>query len=152
MSVIELDVTEEIIKEITAATKKVVEYYKLGNTDLIDSIEWRYKDDAFVLVANDYFKYIDSGRRPRARKVPVEYLIKWMRKKGIKPRRGQTINSLAYAIQNGIYKAGIRAKKLLDPIINVTMDILAIYIAEDLSFQIADEIAEMMTFNLPTNT
>lgn len=149
MSVIELDVTQELIQEITAATKKIVEYYKLGNTELIDSIEWRYKDEVFYLIANDYLKYIDSGRRPMARKVPIEPLIKWLRKKNIKPRYGQTINSIAYAIQNGIYKSGIRSKKLMDPIINQTLDILSEYIAEDLSWQIADELADKMTFNLP---
>jgi len=149
MSVIEVDVTRELIHEITAGTKKILQYYKLGNSDLIDSIEWRYQNDSFVLIANDYLKYIDSGRRPLARKVPVEELIKWLRKKNIRPQYGQTINSIAYALQNSIYKSGIRAKKVLDPIINQTLDTLSEYIAEDLSWQIADEIADTMTFNLP---
>lgn len=148
MSVIEIDVTTELIQEIIAATKQVMTYYKLGNTQLIESVEWVFKDDQFILIANDYFRWVNSGRRPRARKVPVEALLKWMRRKGIRPRPGQTYNSLAFAMQRSIWKSGIKAKNIVDPIINVTLDILAEYIAEDLSVQTADEIAESMTFTL----
>lgn len=151
MSVIELNVTDELIQEIIAATKQVMTFYKLGNTQLIESVEWVFKDDQFILIANDYFRWVNSGRRPLARKVPVEVLLKWMRRKGIKPRHGQTYNSLAFAIQNSIYKSGIKAKEIIDPIINVTIDILAEYIAEDLADQTAEEIAETMTFTLGEN-
>ena len=146
---IEVNITAELLAEITAGSRKIAEYYKLGHTEVIESIEWKYRDESFVLLANDYLTYIDSGRRPRARKIPVVELIKWLRKKNIKPRYGQTINSLAYAIQNSIYKSGIRAKHLLDPMMNQTLDVLEEYLAEDLSASIADEIAETMTFNLP---
>lgn len=83
-----------------------------------------------------------------ARKVPVEAIIKWMKSKNLRPRYGQTINSLAFAIQNAIYKSGIKAKQMLDPIINVSLDLISEYIAEDLSVSIADAIAEEMTFTL----
>jgi len=152
MSVIELNVTQELIKEIISATKQVMTYYKLGNTELIESVEWVFKDDQFILIANDYFRWVNSGKRPMARKVPVEVLLKWMRRKGIKPTRGQTYNSMAFALQNSIYKSGIKARNIVDPIINVTLDILAEYIAEDLSVSIADELAETMTFTVPENS
>ena len=152
MSIIALDISAELIKEMTAATKKVVEYNKLGDSSLNDSIEWIFKDDVFFLVANDYMKYVERGKKPRARKVPIEPLIKWIKKKQIKPRDGQTINSLAYAIQNGIYKSGIKAKQMFDPIINYSLDVLSEYISESLSISVAEEIAKDMTMTLPTNS
>lgn len=145
---LKLNVTKALINEIIAATKKVMIEYELGDSKLIDSIEWRYKDEVFTLLANDYFTYVVTGRRPKARKVPIRPLIDWLRRKNIKPAYGQTYNTLAFAIQNSIYKSGINGKDLVSPIINVTSDILAEYIAEDLSVSIADELAEVMTFNL----
>lgn len=145
---IELDISKEFINELIAATKQVMIYYKLGDSALIDSIEWQYKENFFVLIANDYFIWVERGRRPMARKVPVEAIIKWMKSKNLRPRYGQTINSLAFAIQNAIYKSGIKAKQMLDPIINVSLDLISEYIAEDLSVSIADAIAEEMTFTL----
>ena len=148
MSVIAVDINKEILKELTAACDQILIIYKLGKTDLIDSIEWTYKDNAWILVANNYFKWVDSGRRPRVKKVPVEALIKWIKKKNIRPRPGQTINSLAFAIQNSIYKIGIKAKKFIDPMIGASLDIISEYISEDLSVQIADQIATDLTVTI----
>jgi hypothetical protein len=145
---IKYDVSKEIINEITAATKILMETYKLGNTDLIKSIEWRYKDNMFILIANDYFQWVNSGRRPRARKVPVEALIKWIKKKNLAPSGKMTTNQLAFAIQNSIYKAGIKARKFIDPIINSTLDTLSYYIADDLSVKTAEMIAEELTMTI----
>lgn len=146
--VIKINVTDELIKEITAGVKIIMEAYKLGGSDLINSVEWQYKQNIFVLIANDYFQWINLGRRPKARKVPVEALIKWIKKKGIIPRPGQSVNSLAFAMQNSIYKVGIKARKFIDPIIGQTLDILSEELAVSLSIQIADAIAEDMTFTL----
>jgi len=145
---IKINVTDELIKEITAGVKIVMSTYKLGGSDVSASVEWLYKDNIFILIANDYFRYIDSGRRPKARKVPVEALIKWIKKKGITPRGNQSVNSLAFAIQNSIYKVGIKARKFIDPVIGLTIETLSEELAVSLSVQIADSIAEEMTFTL----
>jgi len=148
MSGIEISVTEELLKELTEATRRVMLQYELGGSDLVNSIDWEYNNDQFMLLANDYFIWVSTGRRPGARKVPVEELIKWIRKKNIRPQFGYTVNSLAFALQNSIYKAGIKAKNLVDPITEVTTDIIAEYIAEDLAETTAEEIAKMLTFTL----
>jgi hypothetical protein len=145
---IKINITDELIKEITAGVKIVMATYKLGGSDVSASVEWQYRENIFVLIANDYFKYIDSGRRPKARKVPVEALIKWIKKKGITPRGKQSVNSLAFAIQNSIYKVGIKARKFIDPVIGLTIETLSEELAVSLSVQIADAIAEEMTFTL----
>jgi hypothetical protein len=148
---VKVDVTKELLNEIITATKQIMLIYKLQNSDLIDSIEWKYKDNVFMLLANDYFKYVYSGRRPRARKVPVEALLKWMKLKNITPSYGQTYNSTAYAIQNAIYKAGIKSRPYTQLIIGATIDILSEALAENLSIQIADEISKELTFEIGKN-
>lgn len=151
MPEITINVTEELIKEIIAASKKILVNKGLKDSDVINSLEWEYRENVFVLLAYDYLQFIDTGRRPRARKVPVLELVKWLKKMNIKPRYKQTYNSIAFAIQNSIYKTGIKGRQVIDPIMNVTLDILSEYIAEDLSESIADEIADQLTFTLPAN-
>lgn len=62
----------------------------------------------YLLFYNDYLEYIESGRKPFARKVPVQALIQWARRKGINDD-----SSTIYAIRESIYKYGIKARPLL---------------------------------------
>lgn len=39
------DIVKEIISEITHGTKVLMDIYNLGNSNLMNSIEWEYKDD-----------------------------------------------------------------------------------------------------------
>lgn len=132
----------EINNELLTGTKVILDLYKLGDSELIKSIEWTYKDEAFILIANDYFKWVDLGRLPKARKVPVEALIKWMKRKNIQPRGNQTYNSLAFAIQNGIYKNGIKARRFVDPIVEFSLDTISEFIVVDFTITAAEEIAK----------
>ena len=145
---ITVDVNNQFLAELNIATAKILQRYKLTGTDLIKSIDWQYKNDMFVLIANDYFEWVSTGRRPRARKVPVEDIIKWMKKKGIAPRAGQTYNQVAFAIVDAIYKNGIKAKNYINPVIDVTSELTSEEIATELSEQIATEIANELTFTL----
>ena len=121
--------------------------YKLQRSDLYKSVEFVYKNDVFVLLANDYFQSVAYGRQRHARLVPVEDLIKWMKKKGIAPRNG-TYNSVAYLIQQAIYRNGIKARPFIDPIIDTTTDIISEDIATTLSESIATEIAKDLTMTI----
>jgi hypothetical protein len=150
--VITYDVTKEILNEMIASTKQLMLYYKgLQNSDLIESVEWTYRDNIFMLIANDYFQWVDSGRKPRARMVPIEALIRWIKKKNIQPRYGQTINSLAWAIRISIYKVGITPRPYTQQIIGQTVDYLSEELAVNLSIKIADAISEELTFTLGKN-
>lgn len=141
---LEIDNTilKEINNELLSGTKVIMDLYGLGDSDLEKSLEWLYKDDVFVLLANDYFKWLNTGRKPRARKVPIEPLIKWMKKKNIQPRGNQTYNSLAFAIQNGIYKNGIKARKFVDPIVEFSLDAISEFIVVNFSVSIAEDISK----------
>lgn len=139
---VKVTVTKAMLQELQVATQKILKLYKLGGSDLEKSVEFIYKNDAFVLLAYDYFTYVSTGRRPRARKVPIEDLLKFIKEKSIVPRKGQTINQLAFAIQQSIYKVGIKAKNYLNPVVEVTTDIVAEDLAIDLAEQIATELSE----------
>lgn len=66
--------------------------------------------------ANYYFQYVEGGRRPFVKKVPIDALIRWIKRTRIRPKdRRVTINSLAFAIQTAIYKRGIQPKPFVEP-------------------------------------
>ena len=118
---VEINITKSLLQELSKATQKILSMYKLQRSDLYKSIEFVYKNDQFVLLANDYFMAVAYGRQRHARLVPVEDLIKWMKKKGIAPRNG-TYNTVAYLIQQSIYRNGIKARPFINPIIDTTTD------------------------------
>ncbi|MDO7874321.1 hypothetical protein Q5H93_06220 [Hymenobacter sp. ASUV-10] len=60
-----------------------------------------------------YAESIDRGRKEGGRKVPIAALLKWLAARGVTPRRNQTLNSIAFAVQNAIYLHGIKARPFL---------------------------------------
>lgn len=79
----------------------------LHNEAKVEESNW-----VFSLFYNDYLTYIESGRKPKARKVPVDALVEWAKRKGI-PSDNNTI----YAIRESIYKVGIPKRPIFEPFI-----------------------------------
>lgn len=71
-------------------------------------------DFQFNLFYNDYLEYIESGRKPKARKVPIRPLIDWMKRNFISDDV-----RVAYAIRESIYQNGIPPRQLLEPFGNM---------------------------------
>jgi hypothetical protein len=75
-------------------------------------------DFELVITYADYFKYVNEGRRPERKKVPLSALLDWIRIRGIKGRnkKGRFIPnlSMAFAIQTNIYKYGIKPANIYD--------------------------------------
>ena len=144
----QLEQTQEaLLEELKLATQKVLETRKgLKGSDLVKTMEYDYKDDAFVLLAADYYTYVSTGRKPRARKVPIEDLIKWIKDKNISTR-GRSISSTAFAIQQGIYRSGIKGKVYEDEVIGVDTEIISERLAEDLSNYIVDDLVDAIENN-----
>lgn len=69
-----------------------------------------YKDNIFILYYNDYLEWIESGRKKKARKVPVKALVEWAIE-----RRIDTDNETIYAIREAIYRDGIPPRPILSP-------------------------------------
>lgn len=90
---------------INVKSNTTLEFSNLDNEAKIKKDDW-----TFSLFYNDYLEYVESGRKPRARKVPVRPLIDWMKQKGI-----SNDVRVAYAIRESIYQLGIPARPLLEP-------------------------------------
>ena len=75
-----------------------------------------------VLYYADYFKYVNEGRRPERKRVPLSALLQWIKIRGIKPKnykgRGRPSKkgqlNMAFAIQTNIYKYGIKPANIYD--------------------------------------
>lgn len=69
--------------------------------------------DTIAVTLPDYAENIEHGRKPGGRKVPISELLRWMKARGITPRRNQTMNDVAFAIQHKIFEHGIKARRFL---------------------------------------
>lgn len=107
-----------------------------SNSDLVKSVEFIQTNSGLQLLANDYYQYVSTGRRPRARKVPIEDLIPWIKKYNV---GSGNINSIAWAIQQSIYKKGLKGKSFSDPVEQNVADLSADMLADELATVIADE-------------
>lgn len=90
---------------INVKSNTTLEFSNLDNEAKIKKDDW-----TFSLFYNDYLEYVESGRKPRARKVPIRPLIDWMKQKGI-----SNDDRVAWAIRESIYQLGIPARPLLEP-------------------------------------
>lgn len=129
------------LQKVTVAT--IIQSGVEKDSNLVKSIKYLPVKNGVNMEANYYYPFVSSGRRARIRKVPLAALIDYIKRYKIKPRNGQTINQLAFAIQQSIYKNGIKAKKFDDKVANAAGEISQIAVADDLSVIIADDLVEM---------
>lgn len=105
-------VWRELMSSDYAVNTKSNTTLEFTNLDVQAKIE--ENDFTFNLFYNDYLEYIESGRKPKARKVPIMAIISWMKKNFI----SDDIR-VAYAIRQSIYQLGIPARPLLQPFGNM---------------------------------
>ena len=113
-------------------------------SNLTKSVGFEVTDTGVQLMANSYWYYVSQGRRAGVKKVPISALIDYIKRYGITPRGGQTLNQLAFAIQTSIYKQGINPKSYAQKIIDATSDLTEQIVADQLSEDIADLIVQEM--------
>lgn len=95
---------------------------KVASGRLRDSITVEVQQEqgmsVLQILAEDYLQFVQSGRLPNPRGVPIGNLIAWIKARGLKGRdkNGRFISdtSFAFAIQTNIKKFGIRPSNLLD--------------------------------------
>lgn len=131
-------IQEALLAEMTKAVRIVMASNGVDKQSNLIKVEYQLNNNAFQLIANDYFVYRSEGRRAGARKVPIKDLLGWIKRYNITPSNGQTKNQLAFAIQTSIYKSGIRGLKYMTPVEEVSTDIASEGIAETLSEVIAE--------------
>jgi hypothetical protein len=93
-------------------------YPKVASGSLVNSINYRLQDTAnginLILLADDYLKYVDRGRKPGTYP-PIQAIQKWVSIKGL-PKQA------AWAIRQNIYKFGIKPTNVIKKTQNI-MDI-----------------------------
>jgi hypothetical protein len=111
---------KDIAAALTLSIQAALAEIDLDDTGLSKSIESKVSNgDTVTAYMVDYGRYVISGRRKFARKVPIAALLVWIEKKGIKSRNPKmSMNSLAFAIQNAIYKNGIQGRDFITPAVN----------------------------------
>lgn len=132
--------TDAVKRELEIATRQVLIASGVDkNSDLVKSVEYEEgKEGTFTLLVNDYLQYVSSGRRPKARKIPIQSLIKFIKDNNIRPRAGQSINQLAFAIQTSIFKSGIKGKNNIDKLEQTAFDVYEENIMNALEVNVLD--------------
>ena len=113
----------------------LIKNHKRATGNLINSITYKISDKEIVFYADDYGKFVKSGRKPGSKQPPLQPLINWLRvkkisvgggklkpmiKKGkISRKKGNTdsqIKGLAFVIARSIGKKGIKGLDYTAPI------------------------------------
>jgi hypothetical protein len=129
------------LQDLTVAT--MVNSGVESNSDLVKSIKYVEVKGGIDMVAAYYYPYVSNGRRAGIRKVPISALIQYIKDYGIRPRPGQTINQMAFAMQTAIYNRGIRAKNFGDKVVDVAGETTQVAVADELAITIADDLVDM---------
>lgn len=95
---------------------------KVASGKLYNSVSAQIKHnsdgDAIVISMEDYGSFVQSGRAPGKKGVPVSAIEKWIKSRGLKGRdkkgRFITNKSFAFAIRQNIMKFGIKPANFID--------------------------------------
>lgn len=87
--------------------------------DSISVVTKKSNDETIIqVISEEYAQWVQSGRLPGKKGIPVSALEKWIKERGLQGRdkKGKFIKrkSFAFAIQNNIKKFGIRPSNFLD--------------------------------------
>ncbi len=98
----------------------------LSNSNVLNDMITTVKDNKLTISLYKYIGAIETGRPIGYKGVPTDVLIKWIKRNNIKPRsykkgkKGQfvkvtptSINQLAFLIQRGIKKNGIKPRPFI---------------------------------------
>lgn len=129
------------LKKITTMTLQKSGVKEKSN--LSKSVQYITNKNGIQMLVASYYPYVSGGRKANIRRVPIAFLIDWIKRYGIKPRSGQTINQLAFAIQTSIYKRGIRAKKFEEKVETGVADYTALALSDELAEMVADDLVDM---------
>ena len=149
----ELLITNEIndlCKELLNRYKKAVidsGHVATGNLAKTATVKARFAGSLFVVTFSleDYWKYVENGRRPGAKQPPLEPIEEWIKVKHIVPTvkssngKPPTTKQLAFVIARGIAKNGIPPAKLLQKTMDESSDLIQ-KIKDDLTKQFEQQI------------
>jgi hypothetical protein len=104
---------EVVLDQLYATTLKALLDIGLAtNSDIVKSVTVTPNNNGIEILTENYAIYIDSGRRPLARRVPFNVILAWVKDRGIS-FTGKSDREVAYMIQTSIYRKGIRPRKFI---------------------------------------
>lgn len=100
----------------------------LSQSDVLKSLKAEVHDEKLIISVFSYWQYIESGRKIGAKGIPLDVLIKWIKKNKIIGRNKKTgrfisVNSLAFIIQKSIKLKGISKRPFLTEAYDETVKI-----------------------------
>lgn len=110
--------------------KELIKQQHRATGDLISSLDYtlNLRGSGFTLeiLMNDYGLFVNTGRKPGKKKVPIQALLEWIKQKGIETNNKKALG-IAFAIQKTIQKEGVptrnsRAKGKRTEFIDETLD------------------------------
>ena len=101
-------------------------------------------EQGIELEFDSYGTIVDQGRRPSSKMPPVKPIQDWLRDKNIRPKGGQTIEQLSFAIAKTIQKKGYRPQ----PFIQLTLNEFAEYLANEIEQPLAQDIEDSIQSEL----
>lgn len=141
------DIQKALLADLKKATLAVMKKRGVkASSDLSKSVEWVEEDNVFTLMAEDYFQWVDSGRK-KGIMPPPQDLIPWMKKNNITPSAGMTYAQLSFIIARAIKINGIKAKNYITPIEDVGTDIISEELADAISEEFVDELVIILEQN-----
>jgi hypothetical protein len=112
------EVVADFIKQLLAANKS-------ATGDLIKSVRYEVLETAngimLNIIASDYFKFVDEGRKPGGKMPPPDKILGWVKAKSISfGRNGIDFKpqQIAFIISKSIQKNGIKPTNIKQKIID----------------------------------
>lgn len=94
----------------------------LGDSNLADTFDVKVDGKGFVFFIQEYYIYIESGRKKGSKQPPFEPIFNWIRKNNIRFRdkkgRFITFRATAFIIMRSIAQNGIAPRPFVDRIID----------------------------------
>jgi len=127
----------ELIRESIVDSLVAQQPMPVATGRLASSIEVQPTEDGFDIYAEDYYQWVENGRK-RGGFPPIKPIMEWIRAKGLKPRGGTSTEQFAYAIRYNLTQQAVKTKGKLpksparpfleEGIANVGDDVLENYV------------------------
>jgi hypothetical protein len=100
---------------VAELTQQLISADKVASGQLINSLDYEVLETVnglvLKIIADDYLKFVDEGRKP-GKRPPQKAILKWVEQRGIKIKK-QTSSQTAFVIARSIGKKGIKPTNVL---------------------------------------
>jgi hypothetical protein len=114
-----------------------------------------YGNSSLTIVALDYLQWLDTGRAPGGKKIPISALLAFIKGRGLGQIRGKggrygkrtiSANALAWAIQAAVFKNGLKGRHVLAPAWALGQQLLDDYLNTSLLDSMTLELEQQFKF------